>query len=304
MRAPLWATLLLPSLALADEERDYFEHTDPQPQPAGVAKPHDSFPQYDDNCPSAWLDLQIAIRAGVDGCLPYGFVDLKGDYSAGLKPTGYEAMDDCNDNTRIQVYARNFTLEAYDLWGREETSELLMFMYYFPKEQLNDPKLSHRHGFQTAVVWTKQNSKGETVVRSICLSDPQPDMWQKYQCFDGDEADFMDVTWASAPFRSKLWFYMMYYHRRDRDRMTGLHLSPVGPGPKSVQFKKSEMNLVNWGDMPPCLSWNTMSDKMRQTMNSDPYKSDVGIVIPMNDWNFDMFISEAIAETMRTKTRD
>lgn len=117
--------------------------------------PHDSVVPIAQNAPAFEIIFQPTLKVE-DGCVPFPAVDVNGNTSGGLGGGG--ARNGGCSSSQGQIYARSAIYNG---------DCAVMYAWYFPKDQVID---SHRHDWESAVVWLSSCATNATV-RAVSYSD-------------------------------------------------------------------------------------------------------------------------------------
>lgn len=127
--------------------------TTPSAMAAVIA--HDQVQPIPQNGKDFELKFQPTLKVE-DGCVPFPAVDVNGNTSGGLNPSGAR-NGGCSSSTG-QVYARYTTYNGVCA---------VMYAWYFPKDQVI---AGHRHDWENAVVWLSACSTNAAIL-AVSYSD-------------------------------------------------------------------------------------------------------------------------------------
>lgn len=240
----------------------------------------------------------LRVKPG-EGCWPSGFITRSGKLSTGLKPNSRLPWWGCSDHRYMQQYVRSMDMSTSNRHGERITSEFIMYVTYYPTSTTQSSAVSHRHDFQTITVWVY----GNDTVRAICLSEPHWSNWLKQNCYKKEE--FAKYNWKDTMSAGPGWRPLVARRHIANDFNLGYSLQPVGgTGDDSVPLTWDEQPYLLDLDFPPCLDWDAKGFwvpdaegySVYDVVESQPYKKDVGILIPLDDPVFLRIIANVMTE--------
>ncbi len=116
---------------------------------AGNEIDHDKVQKIPASASADEFKFQPKIRTK-DGCQSYPAVDIQGNYSAGLKPTGPESGK-CHDQSKSQTYVHS------KCWKGKKSAKVCAYLYawYYPKDKgFIIAELGHTHDWEDVIILT------------------------------------------------------------------------------------------------------------------------------------------------------
>nr|ABQ53551.1 necrosis- and ethylene-inducing protein 1 [Moniliophthora perniciosa] len=109
--------------------------------------PHDQIAKFPKSGGPLETQYQPALHIG-NGCHSYPAVDVDGNWSGGLKPTGAPSAA-CKDTSKAQTYVRSATFQG---------KTALVYAWYMPKDEISTG-IGHRHDWEGAVVFLNSDTQ-------------------------------------------------------------------------------------------------------------------------------------------------